>query len=860
MNIIDYCEKNNILWRPIKIEVSTAGKKKPKPLWGEMAIVGDWDNAEWVEKILPKRQESFRSISKAEQDKLWIAIDTRQIYQFDIDHLEENSYSDASSELVKMFLETCPYYNSGTKVLGKHAFFKLDKKLSKSRNKFKLVAECQEFTDLEILSGCFSWSKSTTVVENSDVEIPTLNYDELPLKYGASLKSDKKKGVMKIKFNPHKKKPNLIEEEDLDKEDKIFKYADIINMEHIDDYATWLNLLIALKSENKKSIAKFISSKSAKFNLEEFEKKWESITEGKITIGTLYHYAKISDKKKYDELLHKDMDKLDFIDSDDTQAKLFLREMEDNLVYKDGSLYIYIGNTEGTKGRWHLDDKLEKTKKISSDYLSKIQQDYLNSLKEKSQELVNLSDDGLSEEQEAELNELGEKEKWTGKLIAKLKNCAKINSVCERLRSLLSVLDFNEIEFDVNPYLFPFNNTCYDLKSHNWVGTRRDNYILSTSGYNWRDPTDDEMKKLTKLIEEIFQEKTVRKEYIHLLATGLFGVPIEKFIFAFGSGGNGKGVINELMMKTCGKFGYLANNAVLLNPLKDGANPAIANMGKKRFINYREPDEKKSINLSAVKELTGGSGISARKCYSNDDEVGLVGTHICELNKKCPLVGDLGASVQRRLRDIPFETSYSSDKEMLDADLGVLKSNPFYKSAKFQEQFKFAMFAYLTKYALDWQNSEKQDVCEKLYESDIVSERTKAYIEDNDEVFGILKRHFVKDLSKKSVMFVKFGTFWTLFKDSDFYKTLSKADQNKTFSEKSVMEHLKNSTATKMFFKSLFKTKNKSGEEIMLHNVLKCWRPKTQEETYKEECDSDDMLSESDTEGADDGGGGVWGV
>ena len=77
MNIIDYCEKNNILWRPIKIEVSTAGKKKPKPLWGEMAIVGDWDNAEWVEKMLPKRQKSFRSISKAEQDKLWIAIDTR---------------------------------------------------------------------------------------------------------------------------------------------------------------------------------------------------------------------------------------------------------------------------------------------------------------------------------------------------------------------------------------------------------------------------------------------------------------------------------------------------------------------------------------------------------------------------------------------------------------------------------------------------------------------------------------------------------------------------------------------------------------------------------------------------------------
>ena len=53
MNIIDYCEKNNILWRPIKIEVSTAGKKKPKPLYGKLKLykakLKEGENGKFIE-------------------------------------------------------------------------------------------------------------------------------------------------------------------------------------------------------------------------------------------------------------------------------------------------------------------------------------------------------------------------------------------------------------------------------------------------------------------------------------------------------------------------------------------------------------------------------------------------------------------------------------------------------------------------------------------------------------------------------------------------------------------------------------------------------------------------------------------
>ena len=861
MNIVEFCEKNNILWRPINVKVSqrngVKSDKKLEGFGGEMPKPNDWKKEGFIDTILPKQKKLFYGLSKAIQDKMWIAIDTREIYQYDIDHLEDKQplYSDESAELNKLFISSCPYYSSGTKALGKHAFFKLDKKLRKDRNQFQLSEKDTTFEDLEILSGQWSWSKSTTNVLNADVEIPTLNYDDLPLKYGAPISAVG--GKIKFTRKVKKIKPEPMVAEDLNKDDKIFQYADIIKLDYLDDYSSWFSLLCALKSENKKSIAKYISSKSAKFNEEEFDKKWESIDDmGKITIGTIYHYAKMSDKKKYNELLHQDMDKLDFIDSDDTQANLFLREYEDNLVYKNGQIYIYVGNSEGTKGRWFVDEKTERVKKFLSDYLSGIQRDYLNSLKAKTKVLVDLSKDGeLDEDQQAELNMLAENEKFTGKLIAKLKNCAKINSICERLRSLLSVKDFQEIKFDKNPYLFPFNNTCYCLKTHNWVGTLREQYILTTCGYDWKMPSDDEMKILGKLINEIFQDKDIRQEYIHYLATGLFGIPIEKFIFAFGSGGNGKGVINELMEETCGHFGYTGNNAILLNPVAGGANPAIANMSGKRFIIFREPDEKKSLNLSAIKEISGGKKISARKCFSNDDETHLCGTYFCETNKHLPLCGDLGASIQRRLRDIPFKTSYSADKEKLKSRPKLKQAVPYYKTAEFQDKFKFALFAHLINYSRKWQSDTTKNVCQEQFASKEVGIRTKEYIEDSDEIFGILKKHFVKDLKNHSCC-VKFGEFWTFFKDSDFYKTLSKSDQNKSYSWKKVTEHLKESSATRDFYEKKFIVKDKHGQTVINKDVLVRWRMKTQEENEQDELENgepqQDLLDDTDDSDADE--------
>lgn len=856
MNIVDFCDANDINWTPIKVKVSKGSKgkyeKQMEPLLGVMPNVKDFYDDKWIAEDMPKLQTYYRGLSEVERDKLTISMDTQNIYHLDVDWLETKEYTTTSEFLVDKFLKKCPYYKSTTKALGKHLFFRLDKKLTKKKQLIKETVNCDLYEDLEILSGCMGWCPSSGTVIQSELPIPTFTKSELPLKHGAPCVGDVKE---KVKYTVKKKDKKPIEEcLDLDKTSKTFRYADIIALKYLDEYESWLKIMWSLKSEGEKAVAHYISQKSDKFRESEFNRRWDGIEPTSITLGTLYYFAKISDKKAYRSLQHEDMESTEFIDSDDTQARIFLRNYEDNLVYKNNQIYLYIGNDEGTEGRWFCDEKNEMVKKFISDYLSGLQISYIEKLTKQDEELtaqiceLEECEVALKCELEEEQKKVSKQIEYAAKLCSKLKNCAKINSIAERLRSLLAVRDFQEIEFDRNPYLLPFNNTCYDLKTHNWVGTRRENYILQTTGYNWKTPDEKQVKKIDKLIKEIFPDKKIRQEYTHYLATALYGIPIEKFIFASGGGGNGKGVINELMLEVCGNFGYAANNAVLLNPLKDGGNPAIANMGSKRFINYREPEEKKSLNLSAIKELTGGKGICARKLYSNEDKVELVGTHILELNKKCAMNGDLGDSILRRLRDIPFVSTYTTDTELLKKRhelTNVFKANPYYKTIDFQDEFKYALFIYLIRYCKRWEHENPSfNVCSRLYVADAITVRTKKYIEDNDHIFMILKQNYVKDVCDSS--YVKFQEFWMYFKNSDFYRTLSKHEQNKTYSEKQVIEHLKTSTSTRIFFKETMSFKKSNGDVITYRNVLKYWRLKTSDETMKEQLEEGKVDFEED--------------
>ena len=286
-----------------------------------------------------------------------------------------------------------------------------------------------------------------------------------------------------------------------------------------------------------------------------------------------------------------------------------------------------------------------------------------------------------------------------------------------------------------------------------------------------------------------------------------------------------------------GIYAYTASNSVLLQPIKNGSNPEIANMNKKRFIVFREPEaEKAKLNLSIIKELTGGSRINARLNYSNNTKTDINGTFIMECNNRPKMDGKLDEAVGRRLSDIPFKSTFTSKKELLENEnlTNVFRANKELKSKKFQETFKLVLFHYLINYIKEYEEKEKRSVIETFEDCEEVKNRTSKYIEKCDEKFEWFSSNYVKD---NNTPFIQVKDIYTDFKESDLWGNMTKRERRET-TLNDFKEYLQTNINFRMFYKERYKYKDESGKRKEVRSVLLNFRQKEEEE--KEQFFSDE--------------------
>lgn len=112
----------------------------------------------------------------------------------------------------------------------------------------------------------------------------------------------------------------------------------------------------------------------------------------------------------------------------------------------------------------------------------------------------------------------------------------------------------------------------YDLENGNFREYLYDDYVSMTTGYDWKEPLKEEIELMNKLINEIMPIPEERDLYLQILASSLDGKCLEKFIIFNGSGGNGKGMINDLLLCALGDYGFIGNNSILFETSKMGCN------------------------------------------------------------------------------------------------------------------------------------------------------------------------------------------------------------------------------------------------------------------------------------------------
>jgi|688.fasta_scaffold63464_5 phage/plasmid-associated DNA primase len=428
-------------------------------------------------------------------------------------------------------------------------------------------------------------------------------------------------------------------------------------------------------------------------------------------------------------------------------------------------------------------------------------------------------------EQEQRMKELEEQKKVYenfNKNLAMLRNIRfrkdYVNDIINKLKS--------DVVFDENPYLLAFNNKVYDLKTNSFIeNPEYDLYIKSTTGYDWiKNYQSEKVDKLNKLIDTIFPNKDTKKYYLTALSTGLYGEQIENLFIASGKGGNGKSLINSLMLKTVGNYGYKLPSSVLLSIIKEGGNPQVAGMNRKRFVLCQEPDKNKRINTATLKEITGDKTLNTRMNFSNDCDTTLCLTLMMECNE-LPLLDEVNDAVQRRIRGIPFISRFVSQEtyDELEDKTNVFVGDVYYKSDEFQEEYRQALMIILLEYWNEYiKNGMKLPAqpqeCKKI---------TNDYLATSDDIYDWFRENYERNNEvnekEQAKHILKIKDVCEHYKVSAYFLNMNKKDKRE-FNESKFREKIQNNLFLKQFYKERQKYKiddKYNSSPILINWILK---------------------------------------
>ena len=535
-----------------------------------------------------------------------------------------------------------------------------------------------------------------------------------------------------------------------------------------DDYDTWVAIGMAIKKifpndSDGLELFNYFSSKGQKYDgFDITSKKFNSFdkhNEKGYNIATIYYYAMEDNKPTAIDIISKNTLQLA-----PTDICSFIKLLAGNkFFYKiEGNIYnLYCYNSK----YWQKDDVVLRS------FISNELHEFLKYI------LVNVYWETVGREFQQYKNK-----------IDRLKTISYKREIIETYKEYNSRKD---ITFDEKWWLFGFNNKVYDMKECDFREYKPEDYITITTGYDYREPTEDEIEFVNKLLQQIMPIEAERETFLDILATGIDGRCPEKFIVYNGGGGNGKGVIDDLMLKMMGNYGMLGNNNLLFENSKMGSNPEKANMHKKRYVVFREPSANKKFENSTVKELTGGGNFSARGHHESETQKELNNTMICECNEKPGFKDKITDAEIRRLIDIYFRASFTTDETLIDESKYIYKADAYYKTTEFQDKYKFALFKIIADRHKIYYHTNNSII--KLAPS-IVS-RTQSYLESCCDVVGWFKDTYTEDITKNITM----KDIYEDFKNSEMYLEMSR-NKRENYSKIKFFELLR----TNIFFKKYY--------------------------------------------------------
>lgn len=174
-----------------------------------------------------------------------------------------------------------------------------------------------------------------------------------------------------------------------------------------------------------------------------------------------------------------------------------------------------------------------------------------------------------------------------------------------------------------------------------------------------------------QFLQQTFPDPEIRDYMQLLVGHSLLGeVRAHVLPFAYGSGGNGKGVFLEALIAILGTYAGSAPNGFLMGTGQAKHETELADLQGRRFVICTEVNPTDRFDEAKVKALTGGDTVKAR--FMRQDFFQFRPTHhLWLMGNDQPAVESGGKSFWRRLRLIPFTHEVPEEAKIEDLQ-GIL--------------------------------------------------------------------------------------------------------------------------------------------------------------------------------------------
>ena len=448
---------------------------------------------------------------------------------------------------------------------------------------------------------------------------------------------------------------------------------DILHPVRAQDHMPWMEVMMALSGigERVKPLAEYFCRKCPeqfrKMGMSGFESVWLNLvtksktlpTGKKKGLGTLIWLAKADNPKRYDEVIRRNILKtintiaykrsvngeFEHADIAEILFQMFNNKYATDKVNGERTLswfeFVIPGESmkKGEVFKYHHDTNPRSLERYMSEVLVGIFEKMHNDMFEQrhdaksntksttpTNDAASVMTDTEFERMQARKEEI---RKGIGKTIKNLKKDNFIKSTINRCLVKFEKRGFAD-QLDQDDHIMGVGNGVLQFHDSGKVELIQSQHDYKISLFT---PVDyvpfDPRKPHTKHLLRAFRSMVKDDEpdtFLFLmcsLASALTGHKKEAFlIFLLGTGREGKSTLMQLWRAVLGQYGRKLPIALLVGMRAKGesANPAMMDMENKRGCSYQEPDQTDRMNVSAMKETTGGEKQTGRGLFQGQRE------------------------------------------------------------------------------------------------------------------------------------------------------------------------------------------------------------------------------------------------